>query len=157
MNAPGEGADPALRHALDAVLKGRACPSDLAVVCVDAALRAGLDSATIEGMTSSLDTDALQGRLDDLAPPLGQANDGFLDPDHLPPGVGLAKDLAPKYGVTNEAIRNWIRLGRITEAGRVGGKGSGGRGFLVVREADVRYCRDNPRKGGRPRKDSTRA
>ena len=148
-----ESADPALRQALHHVLGGKAGPSDLAALYADAALRAGLDSATIEDMTASLETDALRGRLDDLSPPAGQANDdGFLDPDNLPEGVGLAKNLAVKYGIATVTIHTWIRIGRMNEVGRVGGKGSGIGGFVAVREADVAYCKANPRKGGRPKK-----
>ena len=148
-----EGADSALRHALDAVLRGRADAGDLAALYADAALRAGLDSATIEDMTASLETDALRGRLDDLSPPAGQANDdGFLDPDNLPEGVGLLKDLATQFEMSPQTIRDWIRLGRLMPVGRVRGKGGGHGGFIAVREADVVYCKDNPRKGGRPRK-----
>ena len=144
--------EPALEMALRAALDRRAGPEEWALISADAALRAGLDSATIEGMTSYLETDALQGRLDDLAPPAGQANDGFLDPDNLPEGVGLLKDLAHKHGVAPGTVRHWIRLGRMREVGRVGGKGSGTGGFVAVRECDVIFCKDNPRKGGRPRK-----
>ena len=81
----------------------------------------------------------------------------FLDPDNLPDGCVLLKDIAHDLSITPEAIHGWINRGRMQEVGRVGGKGSGIGGFVVVKKADVLYCLTHPRKGGRPRKKPEQA
>ena len=54
--------DPALRQALGAVLKARAGAEDLAAVCADAALRAGLDCANLELRDCFINGKALKAR-----------------------------------------------------------------------------------------------
>ena len=141
-----------LTKAIRAALAGTAGAADIAAIVADAARQNGVAETTIDAMTTALQHDQLQRRLDDLLPPPIPKDDGFLDADNLPPGICLLKDIAHEIGVAPQTIRDWIKNERMDEVGRAKGKGSGKNGFVVVREADVLYCRDNPRKGGRPRK-----
>ena len=155
--SPGGRRD-ALRAAIRRALAGGAQPSDVVELVSASAGDQAPDRATIGRMVNTIQKEVAQARQKRLQlsnAGAGQAGDDgavYLDPNNLPPGVFLAKDLAAKYGVTPQAIRNWIQSGRITEVGRVKGKAGGHGGFLAVREADVVFCKANPRKGGRPRK-----
>ena len=62
----GQWDDPAIRQAPGAVLKARAGAEDLAAVCADAALRAGLDCANLELMVRLINGKALRARQDEL-------------------------------------------------------------------------------------------
>ena len=116
--------------------------------------------AIIWRMVSTIDSDIHRPRqksFDELPPPpvADQADEdgpAYLDPDNLPPDVGLVRDLAVKHEITTMAIHAWIRRGRMAEVGRVRGKAGGHGGFVAVFEADVLHCLSNPRKGGRPKK-----
>ena len=141
-----------VRHALESALRGSAGPEEWSQICADAALRAGAHSSMIEAMVASFKPDALQQRLDDLVPKAKTLPSGFLAPDYLPPGVVLAKDLAKEYDISPQTIRDMVKDGRVTEVGRVGGKGSGKDGFLAVFRSEVDYARTHPRKRGRKRK-----
>ena len=148
-----------IQAAIRRAISGGARPSDLTDL-VSLAMGDDAPSRAIIGrMVTTIDSEVHRprqksfGELPPLVPDQPE-DDGVacLDPDNLPSGVSLAKDLAAKYGITPGAIRNWIRFGRIKEVGRVKGKAGGHGGFIAVREADVIYCQQNPRPGGRPRK-----
>ena len=62
----GQWYDPAIRQAPGAVLKARAGAEDLAAVCADAALRAGLNCANLELMVRLINGKALRARQDEL-------------------------------------------------------------------------------------------
>ena len=147
----------ALSAAIRRALAGGAQPSDVVELVSASAGDQAPDRATIGRMVKTIQKEvaqARQKRLELRNSEAGQAGDDgavYLDPDDLPPGVFLAKDLAAKYGVKPQTIRKWIRIGKITEAGRVRGKGGGYGGFLAVRESDVVQCKANPRKSGRPK------
>ena len=151
--------DDRLKAALRRAISGGAQPSDLTELVTVAMGDDAPDRAIIWRMVATIDSEVHRPRqksFDELPPPpvADQADEdgpAYLDPDNLPHGVSLAKDLAAKHGLTTGAIRKWIRLGRIEAVGRVKGKGGGYGGFHAVRESDVIFCKANPRKGGRPK------
>ena len=155
----------ALRRALD----GGAKPRDVVAAVVDIALA---ESCILDGMTTAEirdQSDRLQAMLDDLLPAeeppvaisdpaVGHRDENgvlWLDPDDLPPGVVLLKDEAKRLRISRQAIRDWIKNGRLKEVGRVWGKGSGATGFIAVRQSDVDYCWHNPRKRGPQSRDDS--
>ena len=143
-----------LKAAIRRTLVGGARPDDVVNLVAVAGGNPARSPATIRRMVSDL---RKQLRYDVHSPLLynqGTPPDesGFLDPANLPDGAVLLKDIARDLSISPQAIRQWIDRGRMQEVGRVGGKGSGIGGFVVVKRADVLYCLTHPRKGGRPRK-----
>ena len=149
-----------LRDAIGSALRGGARPSDLTDLVTLAMGDDAPSRAIIWRMVSTIDSEVHRPRqksFDELPPPPvadPPEDDGptYLDPDNLPSGVALAKDMAAKHGLAPDTIHTWIRRGRMQEVGRVKGKAGGHGGFVVVNESDVFKCLANPRKGGRPRK-----
>lgn len=146
---PDPNAD--IKSAIRGVLVSNGRPKDVAKLVTVAVRNQALGDDTITKMVNALAKEVAQDR----TPTLGlqpKREPGFLDPDNLPEGTAMLKDVARELGITPEAIHGWINRGRMKEVGRVGGKGSGIGGFVVVNVADAYKCHGNPRRGGRPRK-----
>ena len=141
LSSPEDALRKATTDALQRAKDGIATLDDVAAICADAALRAGLDCATIKRMTTSLHTDPLQRRLDDLVPPRADSADDDLMP--LP-------DAARACGVNPRTVKNWLRSEKIRSHGDIPTRG--GRSAIVSKRA-VEVVRDyGDHVGGRPRK-----
>ena len=148
-----------LKDAIRRALAGRARPEDVInLVTLAVATRdAPPTTARIKGMVNSLRKEVARDEQPTLYHSAYGADKGFLDPDRIPEGAVLIKDIARELSISPKTIHRWIKSGRMKEIGRVGGKGSGAGGFVVVWRCDVYRCHAEPRKGGRPRTARTRS
>ena len=74
-----------------------------------------------------------------------ELDDVIYEPGELPEGLIDLPSASKKYGIKPATLRMWIQRGRLPRCGRLRGP-SPGRGYIVTVEADIEYCRDNPRK-----------
>ena len=149
-----------LEAAVRRALAGGAQPEDVINLVTVVGGDAVPAAATIRRMVHSLRKELALDRQPKMAyayPGSEKTSQGFLDPENLPEGAVLLKDIARQLSISPKTIHHWIRSGRMEEIGRVGGKGSGTGGFVVVRRADVLRCHSNPGRGGRPRKTAPSA
>ena len=77
-----------------------------------------------------------------------ETDDVIYEPGELPDGLIDLPSASKKYGIRVETLRRWIQRGKIPKRGRLRARSPGG-GYLVTVEAEILYCRDNPRKRGR--------
>ena len=149
-----------LEDAIRRALAGRARPEDVInLVTLAVATRdAPPTTDKIKGMVNSLRKEVARDQQPTLLYHSAYGADkGFLDPDRIPEGAVLIKDIARELSISPKTIHRWIKSGRMKEIARVGGKGSGAGGFVVVWRCDVYRCHAEPRKGGRPRTARTRS
>ena len=76
------------------------------------------------------------------------------DPDNiiyergeLPEGLIDLPSASKKYGIRVDTLRIWVQRGKLPRRGRMRARSPGG-GYIVTVEAEILYCRDNPRKSG---------
>ena len=65
----------------------------------------------------------------------------------LPEGLIDLPSASEKYGIRVDTLRQWVQRGKLPRCGRMRGRSPGG-GYIVTIEAEILYCRDNPRKSG---------
>ena len=149
-----------LKAAVRRALAGGARPEDVINLVTTVAIATGGARPAddkIRRMVHSLRKEVapdLQPTMAYASPGSENTPQGFLDPDKIPDGAVLLKDIARELSISPKTIHQWIKSGRMEGIGRVGGKGSGTGGFVVVRRCDVLRCHINPGKGGRPRNAS---
>lgn len=93
------------------------------------------------------DTKEIVAFLDRIETPPEDEGDTIYEPGELPEGLIDLPSAAKKYGIPGSTLRSWIQLGRLSRLGRLRAPAAGG-GYVVVRQADIEHCRDNPRKRG---------
>ena len=76
-----------------------------------------------------------------------EPDDVIYEPGNLPDGLIDLPSASKKYGIKPATLRMWVQRGRLPRRGRLRGP-SPGRGYIVTVEAEIAYCRDNPRKPG---------
>ena len=130
---------------------------------IDQALRSGVDAEAIAHMVAERvkahrvsDANDIVGVLDAPETPPEDAGDIIYEPGELPDGLidlpSAAARYSDKYGVSEDAMRQWVNRGRVAKAGRVRAPARGG-GYIVVCESELVEFMAQPRnKGGRPRK-----
>lgn len=74
-------------------------------------------------------------------------DDVIYEPGELPDGLIDLPSASKKYGIKPATLRMWVQRGRLPRRGRLRGP-SPGRGYIVTVEAEIKHCRDNPRKPG---------
>ena len=74
-------------------------------------------------------------------------DDVIYEPGQLPDGLIDLPSASKRYGIPVKTLGAWVRRGKLPKCGRLRGP-SPGRGYLVTVEAEIEYCRDNPRKPG---------
>ena len=80
-----------------------------------------------------------------------ETGDVIYEPGDLPEGLIDLPSASKKFGIPGSTLRNWLRRGKLHRRGRVRARAAGG-GYVVVSEAEIRYCRDNPLKTGRKKR-----
>lgn len=143
--------NPRLAKAIQAARNGTAGVDDVAEIATDAARQIGVAAITIDAMTTALQSDQLQRRLDDLQPPCPPTSVGAaFAADDEPNDLITIYEACRKHGVNLGTGRRWARHGLIKSYGtkRVAGGES-----RIVSETEFLGYRDGPRnKGGRPTK-----
>ena len=120
---------------------------------IDQALRSGIDEKAIARMAAeralTLNGVARNGLTTET--PSEDAGDVIYDPGELPDGLIDLPSAAREYGIPGSTLRNWVLRGKLTRRGRVRARAAGG-GYIVVKAADIEYCRDHPLKTGRKKR-----
>ena len=123
---------------------------------IDQALRYGMDAEAIARMVAeralTLNGVARNG-LTTEAPP-EDTGDVIYEPGELPDGLIDLPSAAKKYGIPVGTLRAWVHRGKLPRCGRLKARAAGG-GYIVTTQAGIEYCRDHPRKGGRPKRVTT--
>ena len=104
-------------------------------------------------ITAAADTESSNSSVHPTEP-----DDVIYEPASLPEGLidlpSAAARYSEKYGVSEGAMRQWVRRGRVAKAGLVRAPAPGG-GYIVVCEKELVAFMAQPRnKGGRPRKQA---
>ena len=140
------------------VESGKSKPNEDLQSAIDQALRSGMDAEAIARMVAERAltlNDVARNGLASETPPK-DARDVIYEPGELPEGLidlpSAAARYSEKYGVSEDAMRQWVNRGRVVKAGRVRAPARGG-GYIVVCERELVEFMAQPRnKGGRPRK-----
>ena len=124
------------------------------------AMEAGKDAEAIADMVAERISNVVD--LDDVVTMLAEApstytppndegaviyDDVFYEPGQLPDGLIDLPSASKKYGIPISTLQSWLRRGKLQRRGRVRARAAGG-GYVVTKEAEIVYCRDNPRKRG---------
>ncbi len=76
-----------------------------------------------------------------------ESDDVIYEPGNLPEGLIDLPSASKKYGISVVTLRSWVQRGKLPRLGRLRARAAGG-GYIVTDEAQIPYCRDNPRKRG---------
>ena len=122
---------------------------------IDRALGAGVDADTFTDMVAELvkarhvsNANDIVGVLAARETPPEDEGVVIYEPGELPEGLIDLPTASKKYGIPGATLRRWIQRGKLPKRGRVKAP-SPGRGYIVTNEAEILFCRDNPRKRGR--------
>ena len=63
----------------------------------------------------------------------------------LPEGMIDLPSASKKYGISIRTLQSWVHRGKLPRRGKLRARSPGG-GYIVTEEAQILYCRDNPRK-----------
>ena len=114
---------------------------------IDQALRSGMDVEAIAHMVAERALTLNELATDTLAAETPPNDEGAVIYDELPPGLIDLPSASKKYGIPVKTLRTWVHRGKIPRRGRLRARSPGG-GYIVTVEAEIEYCRDNPRKRG---------
>lgn len=78
-------------------------------------------------------------------------DDVIYEPGELPEGLIDLPSASRKYGIPVKTLRSWVHRGKLPRCGRLKARAAGG-GYIVVQDAMIQYCRDNPLKTGRKKR-----
>ena len=106
--------------------------------------RARADGLALEDLVSMITTDV------DTQPLATPDNPADLEEviyvaGNLPEGLIDLPSASKKYGISVKTLRSWVQRGKLPRMGRLRARAAGG-GYIVTSEAQILYCRDNPRK-----------
>ena len=117
---------------------------------IERAQAVGLSNAEMQSMiTATVVSPQTNG-----STPETQSDDAMYEPGELPDGLIDLPSASKKLGISVVTLRSWVQRGKLPRHGRVRAKSPGG-GYIVVREADIEYCRDHPLKTGRKKRASS--
>ena len=108
--------------------------------------RAREDGLSLDDMASMITAAANTEQSDGSVHPT-EPDDVIYEPGNLPKGLIDLPTASKKYGIPIATLQSWIRRGKLQRHGRVRARAAGG-GYIVTEEAEILYCRDNPRKRG---------
>ena len=108
--------------------------------------RAREDGLSLDDMVSMITT-AFNHESSNRSVHPTQADDVVYEPGNLPEGLIDLPSASKKYGIPVGTLRSWVNRGKLPKCGRFRARSPGG-GYIVTVEADIVYCRDNPRKRG---------
>ena len=74
-----------------------------------------------------------------------EPEDVVYEPGKLPEGLIDLPSASKRYGIPVKTLRSWVNRGKLPRRGRLRARSPGG-GYIVTEEAQILYCRDNPRK-----------
>ena len=114
------------------------------LAAIERARKDGLSSAEMANMITAA-TEEETSPANGVHP--AESEEVMYEPGNLPEGLIDLPSASKKYGIKPATLRMWIQRGRLPRCGRVRAP-SPGRGYIVTVEADIEYCRDNPRKPG---------
>ena len=126
------------------------------------AFRVAIERARADGLSfddlANLITTAANDERSGSAADSAQPNDVVYERGQLPEGLidlpSAARKYGEEYGVSADAMGQWVRRGRVAKAGLLRAPAPGG-GYLVVRELELlEYMRRPRNKGGRPGRQS---
>ena len=119
---------------------------------IDQALLSGMDAEAIARMvaerikaTRVSDANDIVGVLDAPETPPEDPGAVIYEPGELPDGLIDLPSAAKKYGIPIATLRMWVKREKLPNCGRVRAKAPGG-GYILTIEAEIEWCRDNPRK-----------
>lgn len=146
------------------VESGKSTPAEDLNSVVDRLLAEGADGAKIHEMVAQriaahpqVETAADIADYSENAetPPGNEGRNGELPIyTELPEGLIDLPSAAREYGIQGATLRMWIQRGKLIRRGRLKAPAAGG-GYVVVRKADIEYCKDHPLKTGRKPKRVT--
>ena len=113
------------------------------------AFRAAVERAREDGLSPAEMASMITAATETQHPTNG---DHLTDPDNiiyerdeLPEGLIDLPSASKKYKIPVDTLRRWVQRGKLPRRGRMRGRSPGG-GYIVTVEAEILYCRDNPRK-----------
>jgi hypothetical protein len=101
----------------------------------------GLSEAEMAGMITATEYD--NQPINGVHPV--EQGDVIYEPGELPEGLIDLPSASKKYGIRVDTLRRWVQRGKLPRRGRMRARSPGG-GYIVTVEAEILYCRDNPRK-----------
>ena len=113
------------------------------------AFRAAIERARDDGLSEAEMAVMITATEYDNQPTNGvhpvEQDDVIYEPGELPEGLIDLPSASKKYGIKVGTLRQWIHVGKLPRKGRLRAPAKGG-GYIVTDEAQIVYCRDNPRK-----------
>lgn len=80
-----------------------------------------------------------------------EPEDVIYEPGNLPAGLIDLPSASKKYSIPVKTLRSWVHRGKLPRRGRLKARAAGG-GYIVVEDAMIQHCRDNPLKTGRKKR-----
>ena len=108
--------------------------------------RAREDGLSLDDMASMITAAANTEQSDGSVHPT-EPDDVIYEPGNLPEGLIDLPSASKKYGIPVKTLGAWVRRGKLVKCGRLRARSPGG-GYIVTEEAQIIYCRENPRKPG---------
>ena len=113
------------------------------------AFRAAVERAREDGLSPAEMASLITAGTETQQPTNGVHPNGLgeviYEPGELPEGLIDLPSASKKYGIKVGTLRQWIHVGKLPRKGRLRAPAKGG-GYIVTDEAQIVYCRDNPRK-----------
>ena len=113
------------------------------------AFRAAIERAQEDGLSEAEMARMITAVTETKQPAAGvhakESDDVIYEPGELPEGLIDLPSASKKYGIPVRTLGTWVRRGKLPKCGRLRARSPGG-GYIVTDEAEILYCRDNPRK-----------